>query len=303
MLTSIQRERRKKSLGASDMAAVLGLNPYKSAYDVWLEKAGKLQEVELKSKAADAGNRFERAVISWASERLGAVRRNVFVVAGDDIPIHSNLDAQLKSDLVPIESKTAGLFNRLSDDWGEEGTDQIPSQYVVQAQVQMICTDRQICHVPAFLGGRGFAMFRVEANKDLQEIIKARAIKFWRENVMADVAPAESYPDLETISRRIRVPGKVVPVGIDLLKGWDVAKNVRKQAEEAEEQAKVKCMMALGDAEGSEPTEGLALTYFAQASSGSKIDSAKLLAEFPQVYAKVKKPDSKIRVLRIKKIK
>jgi len=37
-----QWESRTKSIGGSDCAAILGKSPYKSAYDVWLEKTGKI---------------------------------------------------------------------------------------------------------------------------------------------------------------------------------------------------------------------------------------------------------------------
>ena len=37
-------EERKKSLGGSDMGAVLGLNRYRSPYTVWAEKTGRIGE-------------------------------------------------------------------------------------------------------------------------------------------------------------------------------------------------------------------------------------------------------------------
>jgi len=39
-LTTEQREIRRRYLGSSDIAAIFGMSPWKSAYDVWLEKTG-----------------------------------------------------------------------------------------------------------------------------------------------------------------------------------------------------------------------------------------------------------------------
>ena len=37
---------RKGYIGGSDAGAVLGMNPYKSAYSLWAEKTGKIPEFE-----------------------------------------------------------------------------------------------------------------------------------------------------------------------------------------------------------------------------------------------------------------
>ena len=37
-------EYRKQGIGGSDAAAIMGLNPWKTAMDVWLEKVGEFSE-------------------------------------------------------------------------------------------------------------------------------------------------------------------------------------------------------------------------------------------------------------------
>ena len=41
---------RKNYIGGSDAGAVLGMNPYKSAYSLWAEKSGKIEGFEGNSK-------------------------------------------------------------------------------------------------------------------------------------------------------------------------------------------------------------------------------------------------------------
>ena len=45
-ITDEQRERRKTRLGSTDIAAILGVDHFRTAYDVYLEKTDKLEEIE-----------------------------------------------------------------------------------------------------------------------------------------------------------------------------------------------------------------------------------------------------------------
>ena len=59
---------RKSSIGASEAAAVLGVDPYRTPYDVWLEKRG-VPVADRKSPYSEAGNTLEAA----AADRLAKV--------------------------------------------------------------------------------------------------------------------------------------------------------------------------------------------------------------------------------------
>lgn len=56
MITDKQREQRRRYIGGSDMAAILGVDPWKTQVDLWLEKTGRLVDEPLTSKAAELGN-------------------------------------------------------------------------------------------------------------------------------------------------------------------------------------------------------------------------------------------------------
>ena len=55
MLTPEQLERRRSSIGASDVAAILGLDPYRTGLDIWLQKRG-LAEVQDQTEASLMGH-------------------------------------------------------------------------------------------------------------------------------------------------------------------------------------------------------------------------------------------------------
>ena len=64
--TETQLEQRRSRLGSSDIAAILGVDTHKNAYDVWLDKTGKLiPEPESENDPRYAGKLIEPAS-SWA---------------------------------------------------------------------------------------------------------------------------------------------------------------------------------------------------------------------------------------------
>ena len=299
MLTQDQIEERKGHIGASDMAAVLGLSKYRSAYDIWLEKTGQYESPEVDSGPMHAGNRFEPGVLDEAESRLGPLDRNIVCPAPDGLPISARLDARLISTHEPVESKTGGLYGPLAVGWGEEGTDEIPNEHIIQLQVQMLCANANMSHLVAFLGGRGFCFYRVERNNYLRDIIVERAVEFWQ-RVTDKKPPDDSTPNLEIIERIHRVPEKTIDVEPDLLVDWLKAKDLRKQAEEAEDAAKATLLTAMGDAEAATCGEVGGLTFLSQ--SRGSLDTPRLRAEQPDIYKQFSKT-STFRVLRHKKPK
>ncbi|GIV50913.1 MAG: hypothetical protein KatS3mg038_1434 [Candidatus Kapaibacterium sp.] len=68
---------RRSFLGASDAPAILGLSPWRTAYEVWAEKTGRIDSWS-GNAATSAGQLLEPAVLAWASEELR--RRHDLVV-------------------------------------------------------------------------------------------------------------------------------------------------------------------------------------------------------------------------------
>jgi len=298
-ITQTQLEKRREHIGSSDMAAILGLDTYRNAYDVYLEKTGKL-EPQLENDAMFAGKMFEDGVLGFAERELGKMVRNQYRSAKDrGIPLAANIDALLVGSGIPVEAKTAGLFGPLKDVWGAEGTDEVPDRVIIQAQVHMICSQSELCHVAAFLGGRGFQMFVVERDAVVADVITETAVKFWNDHVLADVPPDGSLPHAQSIKRIRREPETVVSIADELIENWLQAKEMVKTAETVKSDAELAMLTALGDAEGGQASTGL-LTYLSQ--SRSSVDAKTLKAERPEIYEQYAKTSS-FRVARFKAAK
>jgi len=257
-ITDFQRSIRKNSLGSSDMAAVMGLSPWRTAYDVWLEKTGQLEE-QAPNASMEAGTMFEQGVLRYAEEQLGPIIRNQRRTC-KDAPLAANIDALVVADGRAVEAKTAGLFGPLTGHWGEAGTDDFPAPYIIQCYVHMICCDSDFCHLAAFLGGRGFVLYGVGRDEVVANGIKDWACRFWDNHVVANLPPEGSTPSMDIVRRIKREPESVVEVPPVLVDTYQTLRQIRLDAAKREEAAKAELLAALGTAEGGNYGAGM-VTY------------------------------------------
>ena len=279
-ITTRQRELRRNHLGSSDMAAILGVSPYSNAYNIWLDKTGQLEE-QPANDAMVAGNRFESGVLEFAEGQLGKLRKGG-VRTNKTYYLKSHMDAVVIEPQEPVEAKTGGLFGPLVGNWGEPETDEVPEWVIVQCHVHMMCmNDTDVCHVPTFLGGRGFNMYHVYRDHDICDAIADHAVDFWENHVVNRVPPPNEIPSLSVIKRIRHTPDKITEVDPALVEEWQRSKLARLDAQKLEDIAKAQLLAAIGDAE--------AATYG---------DSKKWLTKYEQVKKAHEVKESKYRVLR-----
>ena len=267
MPTDKQLNDRKNHIGASDMPAILGLNIYKSAYDVWLEKT---QKVDIKADTVEIklGQSLESSVLDIAETELGKMERDpekLEVTASGGINIVSHLDARLlEPGKPPVEAKTHAIFNRFSHEhWGDAGSDDVPDRIVIQCSTQLLCTGSDICFIPALIGGRGYCLFTVHRDQDLINMIADAALDFWNKNVIKDIPPENSLPSIQYIKKVIRKPKSVIDLtgNEEFVSKWLFTKENLKIAENAAQDAEKKMLMLLGENESATFNNGI-LTYY-----------------------------------------
>lgn len=296
-ITAEQKVLRRESIGSSDMAALFGLDRFKTSYDVWLEKTGQLEDTEDESAACYAGSRFEDGVLDFAEEQLGPLTRNMYMKV-DNLPIAVNTDAVIKETSVPVEAKTAGLFGPVTDVWGDDGTDQVPERVIIQSHCHMMAWGQDECYVPAFIGGIGFRMYVIPRNTDIAKAIADRAIWFW-DMVKKRIAPPDSIPSINVIKRVRRTPNSITDVPEELVQEWLAAKEAAKIAEQIKDEAQAKLLTALGDCEGANCGSLGAITYMQQ--TARKLDAESLKADHPDIFQQYYRPGKPFRVLRTRK--
>lgn len=332
-ITESQRAQRKGYIGSSDVGAICGLSQFANAYDIWLDKTGRLNG-DKSSVAADLGTDMEIAILNMFDRRMNrTTERNIFFSREEGFPACANLDGALfdPGTLVDVENgdvRDGTLYVRdiptgkinavveakstsMQDEWGDR-TGDVPLRVICQTQWQMWVADAPLAYVPVlFPDFRRFRLevYRVERNDELIEELVHRARIFWTQNVLKDVPPDSVIPHLETLKRVGREPQSTVALGdeaAEILQALETAKAQRKAVEQAVEQHQAELLALLCDAEAGRLPDGSQITYLEQ-NGGRHCDFDLLLAELQsigaeQIYEKLVSVP-RFRVLRHRKAK
>jgi len=161
------------TVGASQLAAVLGISPYQTPWEAWATLTGRLEPWR-GNNATRAGTLLENAVLDAAEEELQRQLYRQYKQSHDTLPLHATCDAIVLETLRPVEAKTTGIVGPVSRGWGDELTDQIPEYYAVQVHAQLLCTDADLAYLFALIAGRGIVRYEIERNPRIDELIAER---------------------------------------------------------------------------------------------------------------------------------
>lgn len=168
---------RLGGIGASEMAAVMGLYRYSSALEVYARKIGALERGDDDvGEPAYWGNQLEALVVAEFSKRTGRkVERQCQLLRSTVYPwAICTLDALVLPEQEPLEAKTASAF--LLDDWAN-GT---PLYYQIQCHQQMLVTGASRVYAACLVGGQRFIWDVVERDETLISDIIVAGNRFWR---------------------------------------------------------------------------------------------------------------------------
>lgn len=318
MNTQVNRDQflagRKKGIGGSDVAAILGFSPYKSPYQLWLDKTGRSEHKESQNESAHFGHLLEDVVAKEYSRRAGVkVQRVTQQLSLPDHPwaignidraiinpeISGNVrfkDGKLTTDQL-LECKTASEY--LAKLFGEEGSDQVPDYYLTQCLWYLLLSGCQFIDLAVLIGGNKFRMYRIERDEDLIDSIFRQVKAFWFNHVVADIPPDPTCFDDVLHRWSKHVVGKQVEADFNHIKLVEELITVqgRQKADKArEDEIKLQIVTTMQDAEMMISQGKSICTYKEQ--SSTRIDSTLLKKEQPELFEKYSKTSS-TRVFRI----
>lgn len=195
-MTLPQPNHRQKFIGGSDIAAILGVSPYKTATDLWLDKIKPAVEDGRNAAAKRRGSRLEPYILDMIREEHGLqiVAQNVRYIDGDVPFFAAEIDAQTADE--NIEIKTVHPFK--AKEWGDLETDNLPLHYVAQVQWGLGITGRHLCHVFALIGD-DLRPYVVERDDELIGVMRQRAVDFWKQFVIPQAQPPLDFADRKTL--------------------------------------------------------------------------------------------------------
>ncbi len=191
MLTLEQKAQRKNGLGATDCAAVMGLSPYRTPYELWMIKTGRMEETAILGEDRLRLRHAHEETISQEymvqkSCKLKRVNQTVF---HKRLPFMlCNLDRVIIGQRKIVECKTSTAF--LKHIWGEAGSDQAPIHYILQVQHQLACSEFEDADIAALIDIDDYRIYPTPRNDKVIEKIEAACEHFWINHVEKDIPPA-----------------------------------------------------------------------------------------------------------------
>ena len=193
---------RKNGIGGSDVACVLGLNKYKSAFALYNEK--KSEEIEdFDNEAMRVGRDLEEYVASRFTELSGIkVRHENAILINEDFPfIRANVDRLCVGVKAGLECKTASTWNAKNFGKGE-----FPVNYYAQCVAYMAVTGLSDWYLAVLVMGKEFKVYKLTRDKDCDcpewcecavyvgadeiEALVEACRDFWCEHIEKNVPPA-----------------------------------------------------------------------------------------------------------------
>jgi len=290
---------RKQGIGSSDAAAAVGLNPYKSQLELWLEKTGRdtsLPKIDPNDEESPAywGNILEPIVATHYTKRSGHRVRRINAVLQHPDPklpwMLANIDREIigADDVQILECKTAGINgSRL---W-KEG---VPEYVQLQVMHQLAVTGKQAADVAVLLGGQHLEIHRIERDESMIARLIDLERLFW-DYVVSDAPPPADGTESAEAALRCLYPednGQTLDFSqhTELANTYMELKAARQtiaQQETREAQLKQVLQQAMGEATRAEFAEGYISWKKPKDSIG--LDVEQMLKDKPYLQARYPK--------------
>lgn len=167
---------RDLGIGGSDAAVIMGMNSYKSPYQLWMEKTGQVEPPDLSgNQYVYWGTKNEANIADWFQEETGKKVKRLGTLQSREYPFMlANVDRTVIGENAGLEIKTAGVsqYRKWKDD-------ELPDAYYCQCLHYMAVTGANYWYIAVLLGGNEAKWKRIERNdEDIKTLIAAEK-EFW----------------------------------------------------------------------------------------------------------------------------
>nr|DAX37323.1 MAG TPA: Exonuclease [Caudoviricetes sp.] len=291
---------RKKGIGGSDIAAILGVSKFKTALDVYLSKT--TDQPEQKGEHLYWGHALENPIIDRFIRDTGAnvIRQPEMRRHPDYEWAIANADALItNSDTIEaiLEIKTSSAFK--SREWGADDTDEVPIEYIAQVQWYMWIYNLQEAYIAALIGGNQYRQYHITRDDELIAMLAEKAQAFWQNHVIPRIPPnPQDGADAQKLYPSDN--GDTAEADSDTLTAYAELRELKAQEKELKAQIAAKedlLKIKIGSYSAMQTNGNTLFTWKAQ--SSSRFDSKAFQAAHPDLYRQYTK-QSETRVLRLK---
>ena len=316
---------RSEFLGGSDIAAVMGLSPWQTPVELWMEKTGRATREEIDPKRQrmfERGHKLEPFIRDMVIQRLqdegvevellDTNRRyrdsaHPFLACEIDFELRltgtveiGGREYLLDGEIVNADAKSVSGFARKK--WGMDSNEDVPIEYACQFVHGLGITGRRLCLVAALRSFDDVDVYWTVRDDETVEAIRAKAVQFWTECVLADKAPDPfTFSDIKLLFPSDN--GLAVEATAEIAEKVSALRRIRATVADLKQQDE-ELTFAIGEfiSPHSRLTFGGEDICTWKAQSATRLDQSRLKEEAPDLWKKYSVTSS-TRVLRLKSLK
>ncbi|MGG1344134.1 lambda-exonuclease family protein [Bacillus toyonensis] len=276
---------RTQGIGGSDVSTIAGLNKWKSAVQVFLEKTQAFEKEDVQSEAAYFGNVLEEVVAKEFAKRTGLkVQRRNAILQHPEYPwMLANVDRLIVGEKIGLECKTASEY--LRKEWEDE---EVPAAYLLQCQHYMAVTGYEAWWIAVLIGGNKFVYKKIERDEDLIQYLIDIEKDFWLNNVEKNEPPMFDGSGASTELLKHLYPESIGDSFVSLGKQEELLIEARDQVDreikvlqeqKAEYENKIKAKLGINEVGATENYKVYWKSY-----TTNRFDSKRFKADHPDLY-------------------
>lgn len=179
--------RKKLGVGGSEAGAVIGMNPYKSAYTLWAEKTGRAAEFE-GNLITEVGSYLEAFVAElFERETSKKVRRKNKILVNDKYPFaFADVDRLVVGEKALLEIKTTNSVPIMKQ---LRNSNEFPEAYYAQVVHYLAVSGLEKAYLAVLINCREFKVFELERDEDEIAALMGAEEEFWCGYVKTDTPP------------------------------------------------------------------------------------------------------------------
>lgn len=247
-------EVRKNGIGSSEVATIVGLNPWETPYQLWRRKVG-LDAPKQENFAMKAGHYLEDAVSRFWADETGRkiIKRSAgdWIIRDNDRPFLQVSpdrtywlgESRANSDKGILECKTTQM-NIDADD--------LPKHWFCQVQYQLGVAGYTRGSLAWLCSAREFGYTDITLVPDFYAWLTDEVARFWRDNIQEGKEPDIVNVGDVLLKYNRHTNGKSIEVSDEVFAAYQQLKDVRKelaQLDERKEALEAKIKIAFKDAE------------------------------------------------------
>jgi len=282
---SLDLKVRKKGIGGSEVAAILGMDEYSSPYKIWLAKTGR-EENNVDNKYTRAGIILESAVAEFFQIRTGY--RIIKASAKSKTYFHPKYEFALGTpDRTYVGNSQVGK-GILECKTTQVMHDEVPDKWFIQLMWYMGILGSQYGSVAWLERGLDFKFKEYEYDPEFFGYLVDRVGTFWNDHILKDVPPEPiNIDDIKVMYKR-HSEGLIIPATPEMISAHERLKDLKATISELEtekEQLEDAVKMAMRDAEAVADEAKILFTWKA-AKNSTKFDTKTFQAENVELYSK-----------------